>query len=373
VPRLPRFGASLGLCIPLRSVAAPGGLPACAFSPHARQAERPPDNRSLPATIISSFRTEGSADSHRNARVKPLDRKPPRGEGYGVKTPHALVAGCGYLGEAVADLLHGAGWTVTGWTASSASANRLASCKPYPVQANDIADRDALVAAANRLEPPTVLIDCVSSGRGGADQYRRVYLQGALHLLEAFPAARLIFTGSTSVYAQTDGSWVDETSLAGPTRETGVILLETEALVLAAGGIVARLSGIYGPGRAGLLEKFLAGNAVVEGDGGRWLNHIHRDDAASALATLANLALCGDAGGIYNVSDSRPMTQLDLYRGLADHFGRPLPPSGPIDLNRKRGWTSKRVSHEQLSKHGWRPSFPSYLDWAKSVAETPRP
>jgi nucleoside-diphosphate-sugar epimerase len=281
---------------------------------------------------------------------------------YAVQAPHALIVGCGYVGEAVADLLHAQGWMVTGWTASNASAERLAPGKPYAIEAHDIADPDAIAHAGNRLARPDVLIDCVSSGRGGADAYRRVYLAGARHLLEVFPAARLIFTGSTSVYAQTVGGWVDETSPADPARETGRILLETEALVLAAGGTIARLSGIYGPGRSAMLEKFLAGNAVIEGDGGRWLNHIHRDDAAAALARLA---AAETPAGIYNASDDEPITQLDLYRGLADHFGRTLPPSGPLDLNRKRGWTSKRVSNGRLRATGWRPRYASYLDWAK--------
>jgi nucleoside-diphosphate-sugar epimerase len=282
-----------------------------------------------------------------------------------MQAPHALIVGCGYLGEAIADLLHASGWSITGWTASEESARRLTAAKPYPVSAHDVADRAAAARAAGQLAPPQVVIDCVSSGRGGPDQYRRVYLTGARHLLEVFPSARLIFTGSTSVFGQTDGSWVDETSPAEPTRETGRILLETEAVVLAAGGTVARLSGIYGPGRAGLVEKFLAGSAMIEGDGSRWLNHIQRDDAAAALVLLAE---AGTPPGLYNVSDSQPMTQLDLYRGLAEHFARPLPPSGPIDLNRKRGWTSKRVSSERLRGLEWSPRYPSYLDFVAEVS-----
>jgi nucleoside-diphosphate-sugar epimerase len=281
-----------------------------------------------------------------------------------VQTSRALIVGCGYLGEALADRLHAGGWQVTGWTASDASADRLAG-KPYAISAHDIGDSAALADAAGELEPPDVIIDCVSSGRGGADQYRRVYLLGAANLLAAFPAARLIFTGSTSVYAQTDGSWVDETSPTEPPRETGRILLETEALVTGAGGIVARLSGIYGPGRTSLVEKILAGTALIEGDGARWLNHIHRDDAAAALTALA----AGAAPGIYNVSDSRPLTQRELYMELAEHFGRPLPGSGPVDLNRKRGWTSKRVDTQRLRAIGWAPRYPSYLD---GIAESER-
>ena len=281
--------------------------------------------------------------------------------------PRILVVGCGFVGTAAADLFHAQGWTVAAWTHSTESAGRLSSEKPYAVAAHDITDADAIQTAAELLPggvAPDVVIDCVSSGRGGgAEQYRRVYLEGARHLLGALRPTRFIFTGSTSVYAQVDGTWVDETSPAAPDRETGRILCGTEELVLAApGGMVARLAGIYGPGRSALLRKFLAGEALIEGDGTRWLNQIHRDDAAAALFRLAQPDA---APGIYNAADDTPLAQFDLYHGLALLHGLPLPPTGPIDLHRKRGWTNKRVDNSRLCALGWRPAYPSFLDWAR--------
>ena len=282
-----------------------------------------------------------------------------------------LVVGCGFVGEATADLFHARGWEVFGWTHSAESAARLSAEKPYRVSAHDITVAESVNVAARELQASgliDVLVDCVSSGRGGGvEQYRRVYLDGARHLSAAVWAARFVYTGSTSVYAQLDGGWVDEESPAVPDRETGRVLRETEAVVLAApGGIVARLAGIYGSGRSVLLKKFLEGDAVVEGDGGRWLNQIHREDAAAALFRLAQ----ADAfPGIYNVADGTPLTQRELYRGLAERFGREMPPSGPEDRNRKRGWTSKRVSNAKVKALGWEPRYPSFLGWAAEQQE----
>ena len=56
--------------------------------------------------------------------------------------------------------------------------------------------------------------------------------------------------------------------------------------------------------------------------------------------------------GIYNVTDSTPATQLEVYSWLADHFHRPLPSYGPADLERKRGWTNKRVCNRTAAKNG---------------------
>ena len=264
-----------------------------------------------------------------------------------------FVAGCGFVGLATARRLHDRGWRVIGGTHSPESAAALAG-EAFSVVACDITDR----AAISRLPSVDAVIHCASSGRGGVEQYRAVYLEGARALAETLAPKQFIFTSSTSVYAQTDGSVVTEESAAVPDRETGRVLRETEGFVIARGGCVARLAGIYGPARSVLLKKFLSGEAVIEGDGARVINQAHRDDIASALVHL----LEKHARGIYNVCDDEPMTQRAVYEWLAAHCKKPLPPSGPIDPDRKRGWTSKRVSNAKLRTLGWSPQFSSFRD-----------
>jgi nucleoside-diphosphate-sugar epimerase len=266
-----------------------------------------------------------------------------------------VIAGCGFLGEAAAGFFLEAGWRVLGLCATEESAARLAD-RPFPVAVVDISKPIRVPA---EWERPDVVVHCASSGRGGADAYRAVYRDGLEHLRDAFSPRRLIFTGSTSVYSQVDGGWVTEDSPAEPDRETGRVLLEAEKVALEAGGVVARLAGIYGPGRSVLLKKFLEGSAVLEAGGNRWINQIHRDDGARALLQLAQHEA---AAGIYNVCDDTPTTQREIYGWIADHLNRPLPPEGPADLNRKRGWTSKRISNARLRSLGWSPRYPGYRD-----------
>ena len=83
---------------------------------------------------------------------------------------------------------------------------------------------------------------------------------------------------------------MDEESAAEPTHETGLILRETEDLVREGGGMVARLAGIYGPGRSALLRKFLSGEARIDANLERYLNQAHRDDIAAALFLLVKFA-----------------------------------------------------------------------------------
>ena len=171
-----------------------------------------------------------------------------------------LIAGCGYVGQATADLFHKVGWQVLGWTHSQKSAAELMHAA-YPVIAVDLADARAVGARSENFE---AVIHCASTHGGDADSYRRVYLQGASNLINRFVGSTILFTSSTSVYAQTDGSWVTETSETEPAQETSRVLLEAEELVRTGGGIVARLAGIYGPGRSALLQKFLAGEATID-------------------------------------------------------------------------------------------------------------
>lgn len=268
--------------------------------------------------------------------------------------PRILIAGCGYIGQAAADFLHGRGWNVEGWTASAESAGQLAA-KPYAVRAVDIADPAAVSAVRGEFD---VVMQCASSGGGAAEEYRRIYLGGARNLLHVFPSARLLFTSSTSVYAQQQGELVDETSAANPTHEKGQILRETEELVLSHNGIVARLAGIYGPGRSFLLRKFLAGEAVVDREHDRFINQAHRDDIVSALVLLAEQR-ANLGGQIYNLVDDHPILTRDASQWLSAHLRQPLP-AGQVAAARKRGDGNKQVSNKKLRALGWEPRYPNF-------------
>lgn len=270
--------------------------------------------------------------------------------------PRILIAGCGYVGQATADLFHAAGWTVEGWTRSAESAAKL-SAKPYPVYAVDVADRAQVYARAGTFD---AVIHCASSGGGGIDAYRQVYLNGARSLLDRFAGSKVLFTSSTSVYAQRDGSWVTEKSETKPARETGRILLETEQLILAHGGIVARLAGIYGPERSALLSKFLAGSAIIDPENDRFINQVHRDDIATALFLLLDQP--SPAREIYNVVDDQPILQSECYRWLAAKLNRPIPPMGRSTAAPKRGASNKRVSNARLRHLGWIPRYPTFAE-----------
>jgi len=280
---------------------------------------------------------------------------------------NVAIIGCGYIGQQVAEVFTTKGWVV----------HKIVRTPEDDMIAADVSDLSSMQKLAESIHPapPTHIVLAASSGRGGVEAYRKVFVDGVTNIHQVFPDAHLIFTSSTSVYAQQNGEVVDELSAALPDRETGKMLLEAERIVLEKQGTVLRLSGIYGPGRSVILKKFLKGEATIEEDGRRILNQIHRDDAATAYYHIANAET--SKGEIYNVTDDVPTSQGDVMKALAAKFSRTVPESALRDLNRKRGWTHKAVSNKKIKAlhssggiKSWVPSFSSFMDAVDEIAPT---
>jgi len=264
--------------------------------------------------------------------------------------PEVLIAGCGYVGSVAAELFTRAGWRVTGWTRSGGAAS---ACEIHAV---DLSDSASVHEASGTFD---MVIHCASTKGGKAEHYRRVYFEGARNLRDRFSDSSFIFVSSTSVYAQTGGVWVTEESAAEPKHETGRILRETEEFVIQNRGTVARFAGIYGPGRSVYLQRLQQGDAVIDPENDRFVNQVHRDDAARALLLLANLSAKAESQ-IYNVADDVPLRRNECYRWLAAKLNLPEPRVVVAQPTRKRGDSNKRVANKKLRHVGWNPAFPSF-------------
>ena len=278
--------------------------------------------------------------------------------------PRVLVVGHGYLGSPLAEKLFSMGFPLAVFNRSAD-----ASSVPFPIITGDVSSLTSVLSSSRQLPfpHPDHIIHCASSSRGGADAYRAVFVEGLSHLQAVFPGVPVIFTSSSSVYGQTDGSIVDENSETSPDRETSRLIIETESIVCSGGGIALRLAGIYGPGRSVHLRKMLDGSATIdEGEPSRFLNQIHRDDAVSAIIHLIGPGTTNQRGAIFNVADDQALTQRECYESLADLLGLPLPHDAQPATDRKRAWTNKIVSNTALRATGWEPRYPSFLDAVKT-------
>jgi nucleoside-diphosphate-sugar epimerase len=263
-----------------------------------------------------------------------------------------LIVGCGYVGLPLGAGLVRLGHEVCGVTRSARNHAALKARSIQPFIA-DIAQRPEL---DNLPLPFDWVVNTVSSSQGGIQEYKQVYWQGTRHLIDwlaTAPPKKFVYTSSTSVYGQTDGSEVTESSPAEPPSETGRVLAATEKLLLDAArekgfpAIILRVAGIYGPGRGHLFLQYLKGRARLAGRGEGLLNMIHRDDVVNCIiAALKN----GHAGEVYNAVDDEPAPQIDFFRWLSETLGKDMPPFGdePAPAGRKRAVTNKKVLNRKL-------------------------
>jgi len=239
---------------------------------------------------------------------------------------HVLVAGCGWLGEALARVLVGRGHRVTGIRRDPARAAALAALGVEPL-ALDLATR----GAEARLPASDAIVACQSAGADGEAAYRAAYVDALRPLLAAASrsGARLVYTGSTGVFGQRDGSDVDEETPPAPASAAAAVLVDAERLVRDAAargthGAVLRLSGLYGPGRAGILERVRHGALALGPGDDAWMNFCHRDDAvAFVLAALER----APAGAVLHGSDARPATRREVVELISARLGIPPPRS----------------------------------------------
>src|SRR5437879_467848 len=161
-----------------------------------------------------------------------------------------LILGCGYVGLPLGAALAKQGHEIFGVRRSAAGAVEMKAAG-ITARAADITRPDDL---AKLPGPFDWIVNSVSSNKGGAEEYRQVYLEGSRNVVEwlsSSPPKKFVYTSSTSVYGQTDGSLVRETSLTEPAGETGKILVETENLLLTAArekkfpAVILRAAGIY--------------------------------------------------------------------------------------------------------------------------------
>jgi nucleoside-diphosphate-sugar epimerase len=276
-----------------------------------------------------------------------------------------LIVGCGYVGLPLGAELVKQGHEVFGLRRSAGAEAELKSAGVKPLTA-DITKAEQLAQLPAMYD---WVVNCVSASGGGADEYREVYLQGTRNLIEwlgASPPKKFVYTSSTSVYGQNDGSLVRENSSTEPAVETGKILVETERVLLAAArerkfpAVILRLAGIYGPDRGHWLKLYMSNEARIEGNGTRILNMIHRDDVAGVIIAALK---SGRPGEVYNAVDDEPVSQLGFFQWLSGPLGKELPPSAPEDAEvvRKRGVTNKKVSNRRLKMElGYQFKYPTF-------------
>lgn len=282
-----------------------------------------------------------------------------------------MIFGCGYIGSEVARQAAELGLLVTALTRNSAKGAALQSAGIDVVSA-DLAGDSWHNSIRGDVD---YVLNCVSSGGGGVDGYRRSYVGGMASILtwakKNKNVGTMVYTGSTSVYPQGGGVRVDELASTSNASERGKILLEAEALLTANGGAVARwfilrLAGIYGPGRHALLDQVSSGTATGREE--HRLNLVHRDDVCAAI-WLALFAPPAVKNEVFNMADDGGATKKEVIDWLAAERGLPPPKFTGEPVKGRRGETADRViaSDKLRAALGWRPAYRTFREGYQKI------
>ena len=220
-----------------------------------------------------------------------------------------LCFGLGYSAEVLAQRLMGLGWRIIG-TSRKAERRRELEAKGFTM--HDFERGTPLPDAA--FEGVTHVLTSITPGEAG---------NPVLDMHEAeLRRAGLAWTGylgTTGVYGDRGGEWVDETTPIEPTLARTDRRARAEAQWLESGlpAHVFRLAGIYGPGRNPFVN-LKAGTARRIVKPGQVFSRIHVEDIATVLeASIAR----PDPGRIYNVCDDEPAPPQDVVAHAAELLG----------------------------------------------------
>ena len=238
-------------------------------------------------------------------------------------TRHLFCFGLGYSALALARIIAGDGWRVTGTCRSNerAAALRALGFATLPFDRDRPLAAEAFSGVTHMLvsAPPDSDGDPVL-GRHGGD------------LAELPGLAWLGYLSTTGVYGDRGGGWVDESAALRPSGERGrrrVIAEQGWLDLWRDRGVpvhIFRLAAIYGPGRSPF-AALRAGTARRIDRPGQVFSRIHVEDLARVL--LASIGR-PRPGAVYNVCDDGPAAPEAVVAHAAALLGVPAPPLMPL-------------------------------------------
>lgn len=270
-----------------------------------------------------------------------------------------LIIGLGYTGSSLAFRLIQAGHHVIGLRRSPSRADDPAGVQVVQGTVHDDATLHQL--------PPDLdaIVYAISPDERSDLAYERAYPRGVARVIAHYPTSRFIFVGSTSVYAQDDGSVVTEASPALSNTDTAKRLKQAEDLALASGSraVVVRSSGIYGPRRTTMVAR-LCSAELNERTREIWTNRIHREDLAGILHSLLEAP---EASGLYLASDAASSTLGQIQDWLrAQPQAKFLVPDRRLQA---RARLNRRLEPTRLQELDFSFQYPSFKDGYQEILD----
>ena len=232
------------------------------------------------------------------------------------------IVGLGWLGMPLGLSLSARGWQVAGskTTLDGVEAARMCGIDGYHLELTPelVCDSDDLDALLN-VDALVMTLPARRTGEG--DDFYRQAVQQIVDSALAHQVPRIIFTSSTSVYGDGEGT-VKESSPLNPVTASGRVLKELEQWLHDLPGTsvdILRLAGLVGPERHP--GRFLAGKADVA-NGGHGVNLVHLEDVISAITLLLQAP---KGGHIYNLCAPVHPSREEFYSQMARQLNLAAP------------------------------------------------
>ena len=263
-----------------------------------------------------------------------------------------LILGCGDIGQRLARQLDRRFYQVVGIRRN---------CPPdsdtIHYRQCDVAEPGALQMIVT--EGFDVIVITMTPDERSDKGYERAYVHTCRTLVSVLGDTNrhplIIFVSSTAVYAQDDGSRVDEKSPCEPLHFSGKRLMEAEAIISHSGFpySLVRFSGIYGPGRTRLIEQVKQGQASASP---HYTNRIHADDCAGFLAHLIELQQ--PLAPVYIATDSNPAPRAEVVGWITNKLG--INDFLSAEAGNERG--NKKLCNQLMLASGYQLRYQSYRD-----------
>ncbi len=236
-------------------------------------------------------------------------------------TPNTLlILGCGYVGGKLAAACLAQGIQVKATVRNPKTADRLKQ------QGIDVVlNENPSLLDADWLQGCDAVLDSIPLSYDEKRKPFETQSSWVASLIGKLPSLKWAgYLSATSVYADSDGDWIDEASTNFSTSPRGVERLKAERAWLSADAPVGvfRLAGIYGDER-NIVPKLMAGNyKTVAWQPAHYSNRIHVDDIVAALMAAMQKP---QAHRIINLADDAPCSHKDYVCTLAKIIGAPAP------------------------------------------------